>query len=513
MEELSMDSQAKRSVYDVVVVGAGIGGLTAGALLAKKGKRVLVVEQEEHPGGFAREFRYGPYNINPALHSIMGCNPTGALGQGVIDAVLDHLGVRDRCEFDPVNPFYRVQLPGFQMDVPTGRDAYLESHLRHFPDEADGFRNLVDLCSTIFREFMRFPSVLRLRDWALMPFRFPKLFRNANATLDAVMNRYLSNSQLKSIYAMLYPYLALPPSRLSFNLWAVMMASYIEQGAFYCRGGFQHFADALAEGVNMHGGELILGARVGRIRSAGGRVQGIVLENGQEVAATAVISNMDPRKAFQNLLEAEQVPPIYLRKLKKLKTSSSVLGLYLATDLDVHDLGIPKATLVSVWDLENAYAAAMQGDVGGLAVHVPSVIDRTLAPEGENLVVLQAFVPAEAADLSPLDSARFAESMLERAETVLPDLRMHITFVAGSSREGLQQFPLHRLGPIYGWANSTDQAGPRRLPCKTPVSGLYLAGHWTHPGSGVWTVVLSGINAARYVLGMNMSAAIWPLDF
>jgi prolycopene isomerase len=507
-----MKSQAMRSAYDIVVVGAGIGGLTAGALLAKEGKQVLVVEQKEHPGGFAREFRYGPYNINPALHLIMGCNSTGSLGQGVIDAVLNHLGLRDRCEFVTVNPFYRAQFPGFQLDVPTGRDAYLEAHLRHFPDEANDFRDLVDLCSMIFREFMQFPSVPRLQDWALMPFRFPKLFRNANSTLGAVMDRYLSNSQLKSIYAILYPYLALPPSSLSFPLWAVMMASYIEQGAFYCRGGFQNLADALAEGVKIHGGELILETCVSKIRAARGRIQGIVLENGQEIDTNLVLSNIDARTTFQNLLEAEQVPLNYLRKLRKLKTSSSVHGLYLATDLDVHALGIPKVTIVSAWDLDNAYAAAMQGSVETMAVHVPSVIDRTLAPPGENIVVLQAFAPTKAADLSHRDSDQFAESILERAETVLPDLHKHITFVAGSSGEDPREYPLQRLGPMYGWANSTEQAGPRRLTYKTPISGLYLTGHWTHPGSGIWTVVLSGINAARYALGKDMSASIWPIN-
>jgi prolycopene isomerase len=218
-----MNYQSLGSAYDVVIVGAGIGGLTSGALLAKEGKQVLVVEKEEHPGGFAREFRYGSYNmekeehpggfarefrygsynINPAIHSIMGCNPTSSLGIGVIDAVLNHLGVQDHCEFNEVNPFFRVVFPGFQMDVPTGRDAYLEAHLRHFPDEADGLRKLVDLCSTIFQEYMQFPADLRLQDWGLMPFRFPKLFRNANATLGAVMDKYLSDPQLKSVYGIL----------------------------------------------------------------------------------------------------------------------------------------------------------------------------------------------------------------------------------------------------------------------------------------------------------------------
>jgi prolycopene isomerase len=507
-----MNNQDLQSAYDVIVVGAGIGGLTSGALLAKKGKQVLVVEQEEHPGGFAREFRYGPYNINPALHSIMGCNPAGSLGKGVIDAVLKHLGVQDRCEFISVNPFYRVQFPDFKMDVPTGREAYLKAHLTHFPDERDGLRELVDLCSLIFREFLQFPSVLRLQDWAQMPFRFPKHFRFANATLGAVMDRYLSDPKLKSIYAILYPYLALPPSSLSFLLWAVMMASYIEQGAFYCRGGFQNLTNALAEGIKIHGGELIVNMRVNKIRVAGGRVKGIMLENGQEVSAPIIISTIDARTTFQKLIEVDEVPSSYLRKLTKLKTSNSVLGLYLATDLDINALGIPKVTLVSDWDLEKAYAKAMQGRINSLAVHIPTVIDKSLAPLGENLVVLQAFVSSETADVILTDSSQFAESLLDHAEMVLPGLRNHITFVAGSSRKEQQKYPLHRLGPIYGWANLVKQAGPRRLPYKTPVSGLYLAGHWTQPASGIWTVVLSGINAARYVLGKNMSTSMWPLN-
>jgi prolycopene isomerase len=508
-----LNSQDLQSAYDVIVVGGGIAGLTSGALLAKEGKQVLVVEQEECPGGFAREFRYGPYNINPALHSIMGCNSSGSFGQGVIDTILKHLGVQDRCEFIPINPFYRLQFPGFKMDVPTGREAYLEAHLSHFPDERDGLRDLVNLCSLIFREFMQFPSVLKLQNFVQMPFRFPQHFRFANSTLGAVMDRYISDPKLKSIYGILYPYLALPPSRLSFLLWAVMMASYIEQGAFYCQGGFQNFANALAEGITLHGGELILKKRVKRIRVVGGCVKGIVLDNDEEISAPIIISTIDVRTTFQNLLETDAVSSSYLRKLKKLKTSDSVLGLYLATDLDVNTLEIPKVTLISDWDLEDAYTNAMQGRIKSLAVHVPTVIDKSLAPPGENIVVLQAFVSSQTADFVHTDSSQIAESLLDHAEMVLPGLRNHITFVAGYSEKMQQKYPLHRLGPIYGWANLVKQAGPRRLPYKTPISGLYLAGHWTQPASGIWTVMLSGINAARYVLGKNMSKSMWPLDF
>jgi prolycopene isomerase len=92
--------------YDVVVVGAGMGGLTAGALLARAGKHVLVVDENERPGGFAASFRRGAYTFDTADHLITACEDAGPLGPGVIHTVLRHLGVRELCEFPPLDdPF------------------------------------------------------------------------------------------------------------------------------------------------------------------------------------------------------------------------------------------------------------------------------------------------------------------------------------------------------------------------------------------------------------------------
>ena len=508
-----MSMEAAQDSYDVIVIGAGLAGLTAGALLAQQGEKVLVVEKEAQPGGFIREFRYGPYCFNPAIHSIMGCNPSGPVGQGVIDGLLRQLDVRDQCQFVAVDPFFRAQFPDFVLDMPLGREPFLAAYQRHFPDEAAGFRDLADLCATIFEEFMRFPTAFRWQDWLLMPLRSPKMFRYANATLTDVLNKYLPNSRLQAVYGLLYPYLALPPSRVSFNLYAIMMAAYIEEGAYYCQGGFQNMAAALATGVSKHGGELLLQTPVRGIEAEQGRVTGVFLANGQAIAAPLVISNIDVSVMCQKMLPADQIPANYSRKLAKLEPSVSVRSLLLATDLDVHALNIPKVTLVSPWDLEEAFAAARRGEVKAVAIHVPTVLDATLSPPGEHLIIIQALVPSQAGRLSPAANARFAESLLDLAEQVLPGLRDHITFVAGNSEQGQETYPTVRLGPMYGWANSPQQVGPRRLALQTPIAGLYLTGHWTQPGSGVWTVVLSGINAARYALGSDKSAPMWPLDF
>jgi prolycopene isomerase len=505
-----MNNEASKNAYDVIIVGGGIGGLTCGAFLAQAGKGVLVVEQEERAGGFAREFQHGPYKINPALHLIMGCGPSGPYGHGLIDEALRQLGVRDQCEFTSVNPFYRVQFPDFQMDVPTSKGVYIEALQQFFPEESEGIDDLVNLCTQVYQESMRFPMVPRLRDWALMPFRFPKLFRHANTTLGSVMNRYLLSPQLKSAYAVLWPYVGLPPSRVSFSTWATMMSSYIEEGAFYCNGGFQGLVDAIADSLVNHGGELLLGERVTKIRAANACVEGISLENGQEINAPLVVSNIDARTTFHNLLEPGQVSARYLHRLGGMELCLSTLGLHLATDLDVHALSLPKVTLITPWNIEGVYKASLVDRVNTFAMHIPTVYDATLAPPGEHLVILQVFIPSGIDDLTPSASDQIAEILLAGAERVLPDLRDHITFVQGATDE--QRYPLHRLGPIYGWAATPQQSGPRRLPNKTPVNGLYLVGHWTQPGHGIWTVVLSGINTSRLVLGDDPSERLWPFD-
>lgn len=505
-----MNHEASKSTYDIVIIGGGIGGLTCGAFLAQAGKKVLVVEGQEQAGGFAREYQHDSYLINPSLHVIMGCGPTGPAGHGLINEALNRLGADDKCQFVAIDPFYRVHLPGFQMDVPAGREAFLEVFQKAFPNDARALGDLVALCSQIHKEFIRFPMVPRWRDWALMPLRFPKLFRYANATLGSVMKSYLSEPKARAAYAILWPYVGLPPSQVSFSMWATMMTSYIEEGAFYCPGGFNGLADALAYGLENHGGELVLGNSVTKILAANASIQGIILESGQEIRTSVIVANIDVRRTFQELLEPDQVPARYLQRLRRMEPSASVLGLHLGTNLDIHSMGVPKVTMISQRDLDLVYADSMRGRVGGVGMHIPTTSDPTLAPPGEHLVILQAFISSDAENLSPPASDQFAEALLEKAEEVLPDLREHITFVDGATQGSRQQYPLHRLGPIYGWAALPEQSGPRRLPNRTPVDGLYLSGHWTQPGHGIWTVVLSGINLSRLLLGEDTSASLWP---
>jgi prolycopene isomerase len=498
--------------YDVIVIGAGIGGLTAAALVARAGRRVLVVEAESKPGGYTRSLASGPYTFDRADHLINGAGPDGPFGPGLIHSVLQHLGVLDRCEFIRVDdPIYQACFPGLSLAVPHGREAYLEAHLRHFPSEAPGLKTLVDAGAEIYREWRAFPMKPRLVDLLRAPRRFPNLFRYRNATLGEMVDRELSDPRLKAAYAVLGAWLGLPPTRLSFIDWSVMMAGYVQEGAFYCRGSFQSLADAFAAGLRESGGELVLGTRATRIIAERGRVGGVELEGGRLVTAPLVLSNIDTRETFQRMLPPDQVPARYLRRMAKMRLSGDIAALYLATDLDVRRLGAQfDMPVYAGWDLDQALGAPRRGRVNVVDVMVPTLVDPSLAPSGEHLVIVQTLLPSGTSD-SLRDGHGLSERMLELAECVLPGLGGRITGVGrvGASQE--ESLPLNRLEAMYGWELSPEHAGRRRPTQHTPVKGLLLVGQWTQPGGGVITVVASGIQAARLALGAPTSRPPLPL--
>lgn len=489
------------SHYDVAVIGAGIGGLTAGAMLAREGKKVLIVEAEAEPGGNARALRRGPYTFDLADHLIMGCAPESPFGPGVIDTVLRHLGVRDRCEFIRMDdPVYVGQFPDFRLEVPHGREEFLAAHLRHFPDQARGLRHLVDLSTELAREVLAMPIKPGLLDLALMARRFPALFRYRNATMSDVIDAELTDRRLRAVYETLWSWIGPPPSFASFPMWAMMMGLYIDDGGYYCRGSYQQLADAFVAGLEAAGGQLVLGARVTRILAANGRVRGIVLDNGETITAPVVVSNIDARETFENLLGPDEVPGRYLNRLRRMRVGASVLALYAATDLDVRALGAAHdTTLFTDWDHDQCFAKTLRGEVSFLSILIPTLKDPSLAPAGQHLVILKTLASPEATDAT-------ADQMLALAERTLPGLRQRLTFLEGEPTSRVRN-----LGPYAGWAVTPSQFGMHRPAQKTPVHGLFLVGEWTRPGHGILPVVISGIGTARQVLHAFTSEPVLPL--
>jgi len=498
--------EADRDAYDVIVVGAGLGGLTAGALLARAGRSVLVVERHDRPGGYAHAFRRRGYHFDSAVHVVGGCEPSPFEEGALLHRVLSVLGVRERCDFARVDPAYRVEWPGLALEAPSELDRFVEAHVEQFPREGKGIRGFVEDCLTIRSE------VSRAEEGAAVfhrPERFPLLLRYRRATLAQVLADRVGDPAARAALAALWPYLGLPPSRVSFLYFATMLMSYVADGTYYCRGSFQALAEAFVEALLRRGGELTLRSVVRRILVEDGRAAGVVLENGQRIAARLVISNADARQTVEELVGVEHFPRRYRQRLAAASTSISAFVVYAATGLDLARSDLAHETFLYAGpDADAAFASGLAGEPAWLSLTAPSLLDPSLAPPGEHVLVLTTLIgPRSAArwrDAKPV----LQERLLQRAALRLPGLARELRFAESATPRTFERYTRNQGGALYGFDVTPSQLGPGRLDNETPLPGLLLAGHWTRPGGGVLGVVRSGLRTARIALGLERDAEL-----
>ena len=502
--------EARDAAYDTVVVGSGIGGLSCAALLARQGQKVLVVERHDRPGGYAHGFRRRGVRFDSAVHLVGGCGAGPYEGAGLIRRLLEGVGAAGRCSFEPVDPFYAAIFPDFRLDLPTGVEAFVDAHVLRFPGEARGFRELMSVCQQIRGETLRAPELLDPSGFGRLAHHFPLLVRYHRATLAQVMDEYLTDEHAKAVFGALWPYLGLPPSRISFLFWSMMLLSYVEEGAWYCKGGFQNLASALAHSVEAAGGELLYRSPVRRIRVENGRACGVVLENGQRIDANTVVSNADARQTYGELIGREHLPRRLVVNLRKMKHSLSAFVLYGVTSCDLRAAGAAHEMFIyQQWDHDRDYANLQEGRISRIGLTVPSLADASLAGDGESVFSVTVLLPYALSHSWRDEKDFYVDLLLAEADAALPGLRDGLRFAEGATPRTMERYTRNHEGAMYGWDLDPAQVGPMRLAQRSPVAGLVLAGHWTTPGGGIYGVCQSGVSAAQQILDYKREDDLW----
>lgn len=487
---------ASRDSYDAVVVGSGLGGVTAAAVLARAGLSVLLCERNDGPGGLAHAFKRGPYTFDPAVHFTLEAGD----GQ-FLDLLLRHLDVRDKVQLVPLSRPYHISMPGVSLRPPLHADGFVESLSSAFPSASDGIRSFIDVVLRFFDEATRIQMQIGLRDLDAEVARNRTFFRYRTKTLEQVLDEFVNDQAAKATLAAFWIVFGLPPSKLSFYLYAQYLSLLLLNGAYYCLGGFQELVDAFVAALERDGGELVVGTAVERILVTDGRANGVVLANGQRVSAPLVISNADARMTLDQLVGQEHLPEGYVKRLHRMEPSLSIFSVYAATRLDLNDFDPASEVYVfSTLDHEAVYESCCQGRPDGIFAATPSVLDGSHAPEGEHVGVVACLAPYDLGEPWHEAKQRYTDALLEVIDGVYPSFREQMTFCEQATPVTLERFTGNYRGAAYGWAMRADQVASKRLAHDTPVQGLYLSGHWTQEGSGSFRVMLSGIRTARMAL-------------
>jgi prolycopene isomerase len=489
--ELAFSNTPSRSSYDVVVVGSGLGGLAAGALLARAGQDVLVVERNEGPGGYARCFRRGDYVFDPAMH----CTPQGGPG-GLYQSVLGHCGANS-CTFLELEQAWEIAFPDLRLVVPVGMDPAIEAHAELFPGEADGIRRFIETCFQLHEDIHAMPTGLGLKDLDEAAKRFPTLFKYMRASLQDLLDEHVSDPDAKAALAATWPRVGVPPSRASAFAFAQIMANYLE-GSYYPQGGFQSFSDSLASSVTGCHGEIVCENGVAKIAVEDGKAVGVVLEGGESVSAPVVISNVDAQLTFERLIGTDHLPGGFMKRLGRMTPSYSAFVAYVTTSLDLHESVTASEVFLGDGDPE-ADDRIRAGHPAGMWLAVPTLHDPSLAPPGHHTITITSMADRDALDWTR-DSGRFLDEMLALAEETIPGLRAESEVVETASPVTFERYSGNAGGSMYGWENTPRQTGAKRPAVKTPIDGLYLCGHWTLPGSGGLRVFASGVVVSQVIL-------------
>ncbi len=487
-----------------VVVGAGHNGLIAGCYLAEAGRDVVVLEQNDRPGGGARTEETVPgyrFDLHSVAHNII--NMTSIPRE--LDLPAAGLVYQ---EMDPFS--VAVFADGAMVRFHRSVDATLASIAEHDRDEAAAYRRFIDKASPIVEAVM--PSIrgdMGLREVPGRLGNVARAFRHRPLTTirdllgpyQPLLERWLASDLTRGPVAAFAAHAGVGPSVPGGSFYAFWQAAYHRYGQWHARGGAQGLTDALALRLRSLGGELRLSAAVERIESAGGRVRSVVLEGGERIPAANVLTAIEPKTALLTLLTPPLCGPV-ADDLAATRRGNVVQALvHVATDrLPAYRQGRTGDWngLQSFVDRLDVLAEAwVQAEAGRLPDRLPvyafttSALDDTLAPPGHHTVYLACpAAPSTVEGGWPARTEELVERSIDAIEQRAPGFRSTIQGVAAFTPDLMEADGRWPGGHPMHLDLALDQLGPFRPTRslgdhRTPIAGLYLSGAGTNPTGGV----------------------------
>ena len=497
--------------YQCVIIGAGIGGLTAAALLAKKGIEVLLIEQHYLPGGACTSLkRMGQaFDVGAAL--LFGFHDEIIAPHRYIhNTIEEHVNVIQhhsmyRCNFErdgkPVSINFWEDFDEFFTEMVAAFPEYKEQMKKFY----EYLESLYQILGNIFT--LEPISEVSLWDKMKMFFKSPRdlltMLKYLNKDMKSMLDQYFGEDpQLKTFYDMLLSFmLTTKVEETPIILAAAIFIVANHGGACYPQGSPQALPNAIEKGLEKFDGTILYRHMVEEILIEKKKAYGVRLDDGTEIMADVIISDASIWQNYNKLINKKHLSQKEIDWANSFEPTLSAIIMYIGVDAEAIPEGTPPIEMY-IEDINNY-------DGGVEVIYIPSLEDPSIAPEGTHSVTIIAMAyeefprpsdPQYQSDDYYKLKEKETDRILTDIEKHFPNFRKHIRCIEVGTSSTIERFTLKDWGCIGGPKQSIGQHMMKRPGAKSKFKNLYYVGDSTTMGESVMNATFSAIGATNLIL-------------
>ena len=473
--------------YDAIIIGGGLGGLVAGAKLAKHGKKVLLIEQHSIPGGCATVFKRKDFTFEVGLHEMDGLH-----SRDMKTKIFRDLGVFDEVEFLKVPEFYRFINDKYNIVIPHDPQEATDILLKHFPEEKVGIDAYFDQLLNARKKIKQAKG---------------KKENNLGEFLDGI----IKNDDLKLILLGNLGYFHDNPYSMSLSYYSVAQGSYYAGGGGnFIKGGSQKLSDYFADFILKNDGKILYKHIVTDIIVENNTATGVIYKKNtrKETESIKVFAeNIIANAAMPNIAN-QLLPSKYGQELdnqiKNRTIGSSLLSIYFGFNKNLKELG-NKYYSTFVYDK----SVKTQADIylnnksdyktRSYTFIDYSQVDAELAPKDKSVGVMCCIDNISDWDKLTKDEYRNkkAQIFISRLNELIPGIKQYIEYYEVGTSKTIERYTLNPQGAVYGFAQLAEGMPTPKI---ESIENLYFASAWAETGGGFSGAMYAGYFCAYSII-------------